>query len=59
MRIETLPIETLRPYPRNARTHSKKQIRQIADSILNFGFCNPQSQDAASRGADRLRSPAK
>jgi len=31
----------LRPYPKNARTHSKKQIRQIADSIKRFGFTNP------------------
>ena len=28
-------------YPTNARTHSKKQIRQIADSIQKFGFTNP------------------
>jgi ParB-like chromosome segregation protein Spo0J len=27
--------------PGNARTHSKKQIRQIADSIRQFGFTNP------------------
>lgn len=31
----------LRPNPRNARTHSKKQIRQIADSIQAFGFAVP------------------
>jgi ParB-like chromosome segregation protein Spo0J len=41
MQIETLAIETLRPYARNARTHSNKQIRQIARSIQRFGFCNP------------------
>jgi DNA modification methylase len=41
MQIETLAVETLRPYERNARTHSKKQIRQIAKSIERFGFCNP------------------
>src|SRR5262245_13239908 len=41
MRIELLPVESLRPYSRNARTHSKKQIRQIANSIQRFGFCNP------------------
>ena len=29
------------PNARNARTHSKKQIRQIADSIKEFGFTNP------------------
>jgi DNA modification methylase len=34
-------VSRLRPYPRNARTHSKKQIRQIADSIKRFGFTNP------------------
>jgi len=40
-RIEFISIGRLRPYPRNARTHSKKQIRQIADSIREFGFTNP------------------
>ena len=34
-------ITSLRPYPRNARTHSKKQIKQIAVSIERFGFTNP------------------
>ena len=41
MQIQNLPIETLRPYQGNARTHSKRQIRQIANSIQRFGFCNP------------------
>jgi DNA modification methylase len=35
------PINTLRPYARNARTHSNKQIKQIAASIERFGFVNP------------------
>lgn len=34
-------IETLKPYARNARTHSKKQVKQIAASIERFGFVNP------------------
>jgi DNA modification methylase len=34
-------IQKLVPYARNARTHSKRQIRQIADSIHAFGFTNP------------------
>ena len=41
LEIRTLPIEQVRPNPRNARTHSKRQIRQIANSILAFGFVNP------------------
>src|ERR1700733_1218190 len=39
--IEYLPVASLRPYGSNARTHSKKQIRQIANSIERFGFTNP------------------
>src|SRR5450756_686125 len=34
-------IQNLVPYARNARTHSKEQIRQIAESIRTFGFTNP------------------
>jgi DNA modification methylase len=41
MAIEPVPVASLRPYRGNARTHSKKQIRQIADSIREFGFNNP------------------
>ncbi|MBL8590796.1 MAG: site-specific DNA-methyltransferase [Methylobacteriaceae bacterium] len=40
-RIELKPVAALRPYPGNARTHSRKQLRQIADSIRRFGFTNP------------------
>ena len=39
--IEMRPIKSLRPYAGNARTHSKRQIAQIADSIRRFGFTNP------------------
>jgi len=39
--VEVHPPEQLRPYKRNARTHSKRQIAQIAKSISAFGFNNP------------------
>jgi DNA modification methylase len=39
----------LKPYDRNARTHSKKQIKQIGDSIREFGFVNPVLIDAGGR----------
>lgn len=39
--IVTRPIQSLQPYAGNARTHSKKQINQIARSIERFGFTNP------------------
>src|SRR5215207_9855288 len=39
--IEHLATASLRPFARNARTHSKKQLRQIAASIERFGFTNP------------------
>ena len=39
--IKELSISSLKPYVRNARTHSRKQIKQIAASIERFGFTNP------------------
>jgi ParB-like chromosome segregation protein Spo0J len=41
LEITYVSPDGLRPYTGNARTHSKKQIRQIADSIERFGFANP------------------
>jgi len=34
-------ISELKPYAGNARTHSRKQIKQIAAAIAKFGFTNP------------------
>jgi len=42
-----VPIDKVRLNPRNARTHAKRQIRQIADSIRAFGFLNPIMLDDA------------
>ena len=42
-------IDALVPWSANARTHSKKQIRQIAASIETFGFTNPVLIDGAHR----------
>jgi DNA modification methylase len=38
-------ITDLKPYKRNARTHSEAQIRQIAKSIEHYGFTNPVLTD--------------
>lgn len=34
-------IRKLKPYEKNARTHSQEQVEQIAASIVEFGFTNP------------------
>ena len=39
--IEYHDPNKLVPWANNARTHSRKQLRQIADSIRQFGFTNP------------------
>ncbi len=41
LRLESWPIDRLIPSPRNARTHSKAQVAEIAGSIRAFGFANP------------------
>jgi hypothetical protein len=40
-RIELWPIDRLRPYERNPRTHSEAQVDQIAASMVEFGWTNP------------------
>lgn len=49
LQIEHRPISDLHPYLDNARTHSKKQLHQIAASIDQFGFTNPILIDANDR----------
>jgi DNA modification methylase len=39
--IQMVPVDSLIPYARNARTHSEEQIAQIAASIREFGWTNP------------------
>ncbi|MDB5650579.1 MAG: modification methylase, partial [Hyphomicrobiales bacterium] len=39
--VQSLALAQIKPNPRNARTHSKKQISQIAASIKAFGFTVP------------------
>lgn len=41
LKIVHRAVETLIPRSNNPRTHSKKQIRKIADSIQEFGFVTP------------------
>ena len=40
-KIEIVPVESLKAYERNARTHPPEQVEQIAASIRRFGFNNP------------------
>lgn len=41
LRVRLVPVAELAPFERNARTHSAEQVRQIADSILAYGWTNP------------------
>lgn len=35
------PIDSLKPYKKNSRSHSESQIDKIVASITEFGFTNP------------------
>lgn len=56
-RIEMWPVDRLKPYERNARTHSDEQVEQIACSMVEFGFTQPilvDSDDGIIAGHGRL-----
>ena len=40
-KIERRPIASLVPYARNARTHSDRQVAEIAASMKEWGWTNP------------------
>ena len=53
------PIAALKPYEKNARTHSAEQVEQIARSMREFGFTNPiliDEQDRIIAGHGRLQA---
>jgi ParB-like chromosome segregation protein Spo0J len=57
--IEYVPIGNVRPDPRNPRTHNKKQIQQIADSLESSGYFSPiliDEDDLIICGHGRLRA---
>ena len=39
--VITLPISSIKPYDKNAKTHTEAQIQHIVNSIEEFGFCDP------------------
>jgi DNA modification methylase len=54
MQADTLSVvyvstDSIQPRVKNPRTHSKKQIRQIAASLQTFGFTNPILVDEDGR----------
>jgi ParB-like chromosome segregation protein Spo0J len=61
-RIELWPIDRLRPYERNPRTHSTAQVDQLAASMVEFGWTNPvlvDEQGGILAGHGRLLAARK
>ena len=38
MKINQIKIQDIKPYEKNAKKHTRKQIEQVANSIKRFGF---------------------
>ena len=41
MKIEWVDINTIIPYEKNAKKHNKTQIKNVAESIKEFGWQQP------------------
>lgn len=57
--VSIAAVRKLKPNKRNAHTHSKKQIRQIANSIVRFGWTYPilvDESDNVIAGDGRLKA---
>lgn len=59
--IELRPVASLIAYARNARTHSDKQLKLLADAIQRFGFVSPvliKADGTIGAGHGRVRAAA-
>ena len=45
MKIEQLPIKDIKPYERNAKKHDETQIKNVMESIKQFGMAQPLAVD--------------
>lgn len=56
LKIEYVPIEDIKPYANNAKTHPAEQVEQIKKSIEQFGFNDPIAiwHDEVVEGHGRL-----
>ena len=41
LKIEYLPVDSLKPYEKNARKHTDSDVQNIVESIKEFGFDDP------------------
>ncbi len=41
MKVEQVPLGTLKPYDGNAKKHTEEQLEAVKNSIKEFGFRNP------------------
>jgi hypothetical protein len=60
--IKSIAVAALKPYEKNARTHSDEQVEQLAKSIQKFGFNNPiliREDLTVIAGHGRLAAAAK
>ncbi|MEY3929486.1 MAG: hypothetical protein RLZZ516_1196 [Cyanobacteriota bacterium] len=61
-KVERWPIERVREYERNSRTHSASQVDRIAASMMEFGFTSPllvDADDVLVAGHGRLAAAQK
>lgn len=62
LNITYRPIKELKPYKKNAKKHTKKQVEQIANSIKEFGFTQPviiDKHDCVVAGHGRILGAKK
>ena len=50
LKVQYLPTGAIKPDPRNARTHSKKQVEQIAASMGAFGSAREEMSAFGASG---------
>lgn len=53
MNIIIKSVDEIKPYSRNAKKHSAEQVRNVAESIKQFGFVQPLVVDGGGVSSNR------
>ena len=50
MEVKSLKLDSITPYGKNAKKHDKRQINNVAESIKQYGFVQPNAPLRKSAG---------
>lgn len=56
LKVERVPLDALKAYKGNAKEHPAEQVEQIAESMREFGNCDPIARKLTDEQVREIRA---